>query len=107
MRNIVFRYVDKWSRAIFKIGPLDFTLQSAGELVFITGGNGSGKSTFLKVLAGLYSPDSGEVTFDGIRVNDRTREGYRGLITAIFSDYHIFRGSMGLPIRTPPRSSGC
>ena len=47
------------------------------------------------------------MTFDGIRVNDRTREGYRGLITAIFSDYHIFRGSMGLPIRTPPRSSGC
>ena len=95
VRNIVFRYVDKWSEAIFQIGPLDFTLRS-GELVFITGGNGSGKSTFLKVLAGLYSPDSGEVTFDGIRVNDRTREGYRGLITAIFSDYHIFKRLYGI-----------
>jgi cyclic peptide transporter len=95
VRNIVFRYVDKWSEAIFQIGPLDFTLRS-GELVFITGGNGSGKSTFLKVLAGLYAPDSGEVTFDGIRVNDRTREGYRGLITAIFSDYHIFKRLYGI-----------
>src|SRR5262249_12229227 len=43
MRNVVFRYVDKWSDAVFQVGPIDFTLR-AGELVFITGGNGSGKS---------------------------------------------------------------
>ena len=61
MRNVVFRYVDKSSEAVFQVGPVDFTLRS-GDLVFITGGNGSGKSTFLKVLAGLYQPDSGEIT---------------------------------------------
>ena len=65
MRDIVFRYVDKFSETAFQIGPIDFTLR-AGELVFITGGNGSGKSTFLRVLAGLYPPDSGEITLDGI-----------------------------------------
>jgi putative pyoverdin transport system ATP-binding/permease protein len=47
MQNIVFRYTDRFSDTVFKIGPIDFTLNS-GELVFITGGNGSGKSTFLR-----------------------------------------------------------
>ena len=50
MRNVVFRYTRRLSDTTFKIGPIDFTLRS-GELVFITGGNGSGKSTFLMLLA--------------------------------------------------------
>jgi ABC-type lipoprotein export system ATPase subunit len=100
MRNVVFRYVDKWSDAVFQVGPIDFTLR-AGELVFITGGNGSGKSTFLKLLAGLYKPDSGEVIFDGVRVDDRTRQAYRELIAAIFPDYHLFEKLYGVPDPDP------
>jgi putative ATP-binding cassette transporter len=96
MRNIEFRYVDRSSEAVFKVGPVDFTLNS-GDLVFITGGNGSGKSTLLKLLAGLYEPDSGEIMLDGVRVNDNTRESYRALITAIFADYHLFQRLYGVP----------
>jgi putative ATP-binding cassette transporter len=96
MQNIVFRYVDKFSDTTFQIGPLDFTLQS-GELVFITGGNGSGKSTFLKVLAGLYPPDSGEIMLDGRRINDESRDAYRALISGIFFDYHLFQRLYGIP----------
>jgi putative ATP-binding cassette transporter len=95
MRNIVFRYVDRFSEAAFKIGPLDFTLRS-GELIFLTGGNGSGKSTFLRVLAGLYAPDTGEFTLDGMVVNDNTRDNYRALMSAIFFDYHLFRKLYGI-----------
>jgi len=75
---------------------VDFTLRS-GELVFITGGNGSGKSTFLRVLAGLYPPNSGEITLDGMSVDDHNRNTYRALMSAIFFDYHLFQRLYGIP----------
>ncbi len=95
MRGIVFRYTDRFSETAFKIGPIDFSLQP-GELVFITGGNGSGKSTFLRVLAGLYPPDSGEIILDGEQVTADTRNRYRGLMSAIFFDYHLFQRLYGI-----------
>jgi putative ATP-binding cassette transporter len=100
VRNMMFRYVDKFSETAFRIGPIDFTLR-AGELVFITGGNGSGKSTFLRVLAGLYPPDAGEITLDGMRINDHTRDTYRALFSAIFFDYHLFQRLYGIPNPDP------
>ena len=100
MREIVFRYVDKFSETSFKIGPIDFSLRS-GELVFITGGNGSGKSTFLRVLAGLYPPDSGEIILDGKHIDDSNRDEYRDLMSAIFFDYHLFRRLYGIPDPEP------
>jgi putative ATP-binding cassette transporter len=100
MRKISFRYVDRFSEAAFKIGPIDFTLRP-GELVFITGGNGSGKSTFLRVLAGLYPPDSGEIILDGKHITDANRDEYRALMSAIFFDYHLFRRLYGVPDAEP------
>src|SRR5262249_12196860 len=92
---VSFHYREIASDTAFRIGPIDFTLR-AGELVFIMGGNGSGKSTFVKVLAGLYKPDSGQILLDGRPVTDRNREGYRSLFTAIFADYHLFPRLYGL-----------
>lgn len=100
MTGIQFRYVDKFSEATFKIGPIDFSLHP-GELVFITGGNGSGKSTFLRVLAGLYPPDSGQIRLNGQQINDETRDMYRSLMSAIFFDYHLFGKLYGIPDPEP------
>lgn len=96
MKDVVFRYIDRFSDTSFRIGPINFSLR-AGELVFVTGGNGSGKSTFLRVLAGLYPPDTGELTLDGTRINAHTRDTYRALFSAIFFDYHLFRRLYGIP----------
>ena len=100
MTGIQFRYVDKFSEATFKIGPIDFNLHP-GELVFITGGNGSGKSTFLRVLSGLYPADSGQIRLNGQLISDETRDRYRSLMSAIFFDYHLFHKLYGVPDPDP------
>jgi putative ABC transport system ATP-binding protein len=43
-----------------------------GEIVAVMGPSGSGKSTLLHCLAGIFPPDSGEVGFDGRRLDTRT-----------------------------------
>jgi ABC-type multidrug transport system ATPase subunit len=46
------------------LGALDLTVRP-GELVALVGGNGAGKSTFLRLAAGLLEPSAGEVWIDG------------------------------------------
>ena len=77
-RDVIYRYNDKSPAEAFQIGPLNLTLRS-GELVIIVGGNGSGKSTFLKLLSGLYIPQSGAIRLDGVPVFEDTRDAYRNL----------------------------
>jgi putative pyoverdin transport system ATP-binding/permease protein len=94
-RRIAFSYRDEHGQSAFSLDPFDFTL-SPGELVFITGGNGSGKSTFLKVLAGLYAPASGEIFINGVAVRPRNRQSYRDLFSPVFSDFHLFDRVYGI-----------
>ena len=74
----------------FTLGPLDVSFRR-GELVFLVGGNGSGKSTLGKILTGLYIPENGTIELDGVAVTDETRDEYRQLFTAIFSDFYLFK----------------
>jgi putative ATP-binding cassette transporter len=86
---IAFSYRDERGRPSFSLEPLDFEL-SRGELVFIAGGNGSGKSTFLKVLAGLYPPAQGKIDVNDVVVGHDNRQSYRQLFSCVFSDFHLF-----------------
>jgi putative ATP-binding cassette transporter len=94
-QRITFSYRDDHGQTSFSLEPFDFKI-TPGELVFITGGNGSGKSTFLKILAGLYTPASGEIFIDSIAVRPQNRQAYRNLFSPIFSDFHLFDRAYGL-----------
>lgn len=81
----------------FTLGPIDLVLHP-GELVFMIGGNGSGKTTFAKLLSGLYVPDIGEIRLDDVLVTDENREYYRQHFSAVFSDIYLFDRLFGLAV---------
>ena len=96
MQKVVFHYDDAGAdEKGFTLGPLDFRLR-AGELVFVVGGNGSGKSTFVKVLCGLYAPQGGELLMDGGRITEANAAAYRERFSVVFSDGHLFGKLLGL-----------
>ena len=94
-RDLAFSYRDDDGEASFTSGPLDLTL-TRGETVFLIGGNGSGKSTVMKLLCGLYTPESGRIEVDGTLVDEADRQDYRELFSAIFTDFHLFDRLYGL-----------
>jgi putative ATP-binding cassette transporter len=96
LKGVTFTYPPEDGSRPFQLGPLDFALRP-GEIVFVTGGNGSGKSTFAKVLTGLYPPDAGEIRLDGHPVTESTRQWYHGHFAAVFSDFYLFDRLLGLP----------
>lgn len=61
-----------------------------GEHIAIVGKNGSGKSTFVKLLCRLYDRTSGEVLLDGIDVKEYKLNEYRKLYSVLFQDYLQF-----------------
>jgi putative pyoverdin transport system ATP-binding/permease protein len=93
--GVTFTYPPELDGRAFALGPLDLTL-ARGEVVFLVGGNGSGKSTFVKVLAGLYSPDLGAIRIDGMPITGKNREWYCQHFSAVFSDFYLFDSLLGL-----------
>ena len=93
--EVVFSYgKEKGTEAPFVLGPISLELHP-GELVFVIGGNGSGKSTFVKVLTGLYQPTEGNVTLAGRMITEANCEWYREHFSVVFSDFHVFHKLLG------------
>ena len=96
MQQVGFQYEDTaGGDRGFALGPIDFSLYP-GELVFVVGGNGSGKSTFVKILCGLYAPQSGELRASGQLVEEAGRAAYRERFAVVFSDCFLFGKLLGL-----------
>lgn len=102
LAGVTFAHRDAEDVVLFTLGPLDFTL-CKGEVVFVTGGNGSGKSTFVHLLCGLHAPERGTIGLDGLPVEPDGRPSYRTLFSVIFSDMHLFQRLYGLDEALDPR----
>ncbi len=66
---------------------LDLSI-SDGEFVTLLGPSGCGKTTTLRIIGGFITPDSGDVFFDGTRVNDLPP--YKRSVNTIFQRYALF-----------------
>ncbi len=93
--NATYRY-DVESEG-FGLGPLTMEM-SSGQAVFIVGGNGSGKTTFSRLICGLYPPSDGGVFLNGISIVADNVPWYSSHIGAVFADYWLFDE---LPSTTP------
>jgi len=94
--HVQFGYRSKNRQVTFRLGPINLSIKR-GETIFITGGNGSGKTTFLRLLTGLYFPTKGVMRLDGQRLSEANAVAYRNLFSVIFYDYHLFDRLYGIP----------
>ena len=89
MQDVKFAYdVDDPSEK-FGIGPINLQVKK-GEIIYLIGGNGSGKTTFIKLLTGLYIPTGGRLEFKGHNIADEGMDQYRMHFAGVFTDYHLF-----------------
>jgi putative ATP-binding cassette transporter len=79
----------------FALGPISYQFK-AGNLYFIKGSNGSGKTTFMRILTGLYKPSHGSISVNGIEVEQPASSSYRDLFSVVFSDFYLFQKLYGL-----------
>ncbi|MBF6029095.1 cyclic peptide export ABC transporter [Pseudomonas sp. P115] len=89
LRDVSFAFPPVAGSDAFRLGPVNLTIKE-GEIIFIVGENGCGKTTLIKLLLGLYSPQQGEVRLNGQPVDALNRDDYRQLFTTIFADYYLF-----------------
>lgn len=93
--GVTFRYEGQGDRG-YELGPIDFELR-AGSVLFVTGGNGSGKTTFVKLVSGLYSPTSGSIVINDEAVTESTRASYQEACSTLHYDFCLFESLAGSP----------
>ena len=88
--GLSYRY-DSQSAPIFSALSLSV---APGESVAITGASGAGKTTLMKVLCGLFEPDSGRVLINGIDIRQIGINNYHRMIAYVMQDDRLFSGSI-------------
>ncbi|HLO85865.1 MAG TPA: cyclic peptide export ABC transporter [Nostocaceae cyanobacterium] len=95
MQQVSYTYRGEQEEINFKLEPINLSLYPE-EIVFLIGGNGSGKSTIAKLMTSLYIPEGGNITFANQVIDEKNREWYRQQFSVIFSDFYLFDQLVGL-----------
>lgn len=90
-RNVSFRYPGMEEYALKNVS-LKF---HCGSKLAVVGMNGSGKTTFIKLLCRLYDPDEGEILLNGINIRKYNYKEYMEIFSVVFQDYGMFAFTLG------------
>lgn len=90
-RNVSFRYPHAESWALENIS-LKFRV---GERLALVGQNGSGKTTFIKLLCRLYDPTEGEILLNGIDIRKYNYREYLNVFSVVFQDFQLLSLTLG------------
>jgi len=93
--NAEFSRHDSDGTNTFKVGPVNLLLEP-GKLIFVEGGNGSGKTTMMRMITGLYKPDKGDIYLNDQQITNKNIQSYRELFGIIFADFFVFDKPYGL-----------
>lgn len=85
-KNVSFKYPNTESYALKNIN----IKINNGEHLAVVGRNGSGKTTFIKLLCRLYDVTDGEILINGINIKEYTKESLLALYSVVFQDFKIF-----------------
>jgi ATP-binding cassette subfamily B protein len=88
--NVVFQHQTATTKAL---DGVSFSA-SLGQTIAFVGPSGSGKTTLVKLLVGLYRPQSGDIRYDGHSINQIDLDGLRERIGLVTQDTQLFSGSI-------------
>ncbi len=94
IEGLSFSYPKVDNEPSFVVGPNNLSIKR-GDCIFITGGNGSGKTSFVNLLLTLIPATAGKIALDGVAVTEGNLAAYRNLFSVIFSDNHLFKTIYG------------
>ncbi len=87
-RILEMKNIDKKFGGVHALDNVSLTVRR-GEVHALVGENGAGKSTLMKILIGLYKPDSGEIFFDGEKVEYKSVKDAQDIgISMIFQEFN-------------------
>ncbi len=90
-RNVSFKYPGSENYSLRNVN-VKFKV---GERLAVVGMNGSGKTTFIKLLCRLYDPTEGEILLNGIDIKKYNYAEYMMVFSVVFQDFKLFALKLG------------